>query len=207
MTLVTVTDDDWNWTADNPTPMPEWYPADGDWTVDHLARMPETNIRHELYDGVLVVSPSATPRHQRVVGNLYTMLRAECPDELEVFFAPLDFQPGPKRSFQPDVLVCRRDSIGQKNVTVPPALVVEVASPSTRGFDLIFKREMYRASGVASYWIVDPEAVTVEALDLVNGAYRTVAKAAGPDRVRLELPYPVEICPAELMSDGSTDPK
>ena len=204
MTLVTVTKDDRDWAEDHDEDgdtLPAWYPAEGDWTVEHLALMPENLVRHEIYDGVLVVSPSPTPRHQDVVGNIYVLLREHCPDHLKVFVSPLDFQPAHTRSFQPDVMVCRRDSIGQKNVTVPPLLVVEVASPTTRRFDQILKREMYRTSGVASYWIVDPDPVTVEAMDLVDGEYRTVAKAAGPDRVRIGLPYPMEICPADLLAD------
>ena len=40
-------------------------------------------------------------------------------------------------------------------------LAVEVLSPSTRRKDAVYKRSKYEDSGVASYWIVDPEAPSI----------------------------------------------
>src|SRR5256885_10543297 len=109
---------------------PEWM-LKPEWTVDDLDALPDEGLQVELFDGVLVVSPAPVPAHQRAVGGLFVLLRGACPPELEVFVAPLDFRPNLKRSFQPDVLVARRDRVGPKNLVRPPVLAVEVLSPST----------------------------------------------------------------------------
>src|SRR4051794_15111147 len=97
-------------------------PHDRDWTVDDLDALPDDGFRYELFDGVLVVSPAPVPVHQRAARALFRLLDAACPAELEVFFAPLDFRPNQRRSFQPDVLVVRRDQVGEKNIVQPPLL-------------------------------------------------------------------------------------
>jgi Uma2 family endonuclease len=169
------------------------------WTVDDLAELPDDGLRYELFDGVLVVSAAPSPVHQRVLGACYRLLFVRCTPDLEVFTAPLDFQPTRHRSFQPDVLVARRNAIGVKNLTAPPVLAVEVLSESTRSKDLIFKREMYQSSGVESYWVIDPQKVTFTAYDLVDGAYRRMATAVGGSVVTVTRPFPVAVCPADLV--------
>jgi Uma2 family endonuclease len=175
-------------------------PRRDEWTVADLDDLPDDGLQYELFDGVLVVSAAPRPVHQRVLLSTAVVLRAACPDHLEVFVAPLDFQPTARRSFQPDVLVARRDAIGVKNLTVPPVLAVEVLSAGTRSKDLIFKREMYATSGVASYWVIDPDEVTFAAYDLVDAAYRRVASATDAERAAVETPSPVTICPADLVA-------
>jgi hypothetical protein len=36
-----------------------------DWTVDDLDLLPDDGLQYELLDGLLLVSPSPTKRHQR----------------------------------------------------------------------------------------------------------------------------------------------
>ena len=43
-----------------------------------------------------------------------------------------------------------------------PFFIAEVTSPSTARYDRITKRRRYQRSGVAEYWIVDPDARIVE---------------------------------------------
>jgi hypothetical protein len=76
-----------------------------EWTVDDLANLPDDGFRYELFDGVLVVGPAPFVRHQRAARALFRLLDQACPAGLEVLFAPFDFQPSRKRSFQPDLLV------------------------------------------------------------------------------------------------------
>ena len=44
----------------------------------------------------------------------------------------------------------------------PPALLVEVLSPSSRQTDRSAKGKRYAALGVRHYWIVDPDARRIE---------------------------------------------
>jgi Uma2 family endonuclease len=144
-------------------------PRDHAWTVADLELLPDDGLRYELVDGTLLVSAAPSKQHQRVLGNLYLILRAACPPELEVFLAPTDYQPTATRSLQPDLLVVSRDDRGLKAVTTPLALAVEVLSPSSRSIDLVLKRELYEQAGVQSYWVVDPDNLTMRAWVLQEG--------------------------------------
>lgn len=170
-----------------------------EWTVHDLARLPDDGLQYELLDGILLVSPAPVPKHQRAVVAMLLLLHASCPPELEVFVAPLDWQPDERTSLQPDVLVVRRDLIGEKNLTDRLELAVEVLSPSTRRKDLVLKHSKYADAGVASYWVVDPQVPSIIAWDLVDGTYRPAGEATGDQAVTLHRPYPVTVTPAGLI--------
>jgi len=87
----------------------------GEFTFEDLDALPDDGLQYELVDGMLLVTPSPFPLHERAVTEIAYALRHACPDELEVFVAPLDFRPTSHRSLQPDVLVVRREDIGPKN--------------------------------------------------------------------------------------------
>jgi Uma2 family endonuclease len=174
-------------------------PEFGEWTVDDLEKLPDDGRQYELFDGVLVVSPAPWARHQRALGAIYRMLYAACPPELEVFVAPLDFQPTDRRSFQPDVLVVRRADVqDDAPLRRPLVLAVEVLSDSTRSKDRIFKREMYATSQVPLFWIFDPKRLEFTAFELCGETYEQAVHARGEERITVERPYPVVICPAEI---------
>ncbi len=174
-------------------------PRGGDWTVADLAQLPDDGLQYELADGVLLVSPAPVPRHQIVVGELYALLRAACPAQLQVLFAPVDYQPTDRRSLQPDLLVVRRSDVGQTRIVAPLVLAVEVLSPSTRSKDLLLKRGLYEQSGVASYWVVDPEEPSVLVLELQDGSYVEAGRVVGQDELAVALPYPVVLQPSALL--------
>lgn len=174
-------------------------PRDRDWTVDNLRALPDDGLQYELADGLLLVTPAPRPPHQRAAGRLFTVLNGACPPDLEVFFAPLDFQPTRRRSLQPDVLVVRKQDIGQTAIERPLVLAVEVLSPSTRAKDLILKRELYASSGVASYWAVDLDVPSITAWRLRDGEYVDERAATGRDELRVEVPFPIALVPASLI--------
>jgi Uma2 family endonuclease len=174
-------------------------PKSDDWTVDDLERLPDDGLRYELFDGVLVVSPAPRVAHQRAVLAIYRLLYAACPPELEVFVAPLDFQPTHKRSFQPDVLVVRRADVSETTpLQKPLVLAVEVLSDSTRSRDQIFKRAMYASSGVPLFWIFDPKVPRLHVFELQGQEYVEVTTATGAERVALDAPFPVTVCPSQI---------
>jgi Uma2 family endonuclease len=189
MTVVTVTHDG---------PL---LPSDGSWTVDDLDTLPADGLQYELFDGVLVVSPAPLPPHQRAVGAIYRLLHAGCPDDLEVFVAPLDFRPTHRRSLQPDVLVARRAEVDDNSpLHLPPVLVVEILSRSTASKDQIFKRALYAESEIPHFWIFDPTTAEFTAYELRGEDYAATAKAVGAEATLVMHPYPVRICPAELVA-------
>jgi Uma2 family endonuclease len=113
---------------------------DGEWTVDDLETLPDDGLRYELLDGTLIVSPAPVPRHQRAIVRLVLLLSAGCPADHEVFVAPLDWQPDRRTSLEPDLLVVRKDRIGERNITETPAIVIEVLSPGTARIDKMLRR-------------------------------------------------------------------
>lgn len=174
-------------------------PRDHPWTVEDLDDLPDDGLQYELADGILLVTPSPRPRHQRASMRLTALLLAACPPELEVFAAPFDFRPTNTTSLQPDLLVVRREDVLEEGLSGTPLLVVEILSPSTRAKDLVLKRALYAEAGVPSYWVVDPSAPSVTLLSLLGDAYDETGSAAGACRVDAPLPFPVSLVPGELL--------
>jgi Uma2 family endonuclease len=121
--------------------------------------LPETLERVELIDGEVIVSPSPSDRHQRLVVELVFALRGRCADHAPavVRVAPLDVRLGPGRIVQPDVFVVLSGipDASAEPLDVVPDLVIEVLS-SRRSYDRITKRVLYAEAGVRAYWVVDP---------------------------------------------------
>ncbi len=175
-------------------------PRDGAWTVDDLLDMPDDGLQYELADGLLLVTPSPRPLHQRMSSRLSVLLAQACPDHLEVFAAPLDFQPSRVTSLQPDLLVVRREDVGEERLTGTPLLVVEILSPSTRAKDLVLKRALYAEAGIPSYWVLDPTEPSITALELVGADYRQLGRVSGSEQLSLTAPYPLSLDAVSLVS-------
>ncbi|MGC3993631.1 MAG: Uma2 family endonuclease [Propionicimonas sp.] len=101
---------------------------------------------------------------------------------------------------QPDLLVARPEDFTEADLPVAPLLAVEVLSPSTRGIDLLLKKDRLERAGCAHYWVVDPDEPSVIAWDLADGAYREVGRAAGTELFEVASPFPVSFTPASLVS-------
>ena len=74
---------------------------------------------------------------------------------------------------QPDFSVVLPDGRARRTIRGlegPPDLVVEVVSRSNRQHDELTKRSLYGLAGVREYWLVDPEARSVEVLELHRDA-------------------------------------
>jgi Uma2 family endonuclease len=165
-----------------------------------LDAMPDDGYRYELLDGMLLVSAAPVPRHQVVSGNLHLLLRASCPPDLQVLYAPVDVVLADDTVLEPDLLVAPRQQFSAKDLPGAPLLAVEVLSPSTRRVDQLLKRDRYQEAGCPSYWLVDPQEPSVLALELEDGRYVERGRAAGTESLALGLPYPLTIVPADLLA-------
>jgi Uma2 family endonuclease len=178
----------------------------GPLTVADLEAFPDDGHRYELLDGVLVVTPAPTPVHQRAVLQLAMILAERTPAGHELFVAPLAVRPeqGPPSAqrieLQPDVLIASDALLTDRDLSGAPLLAVEVVSPSTQLFDRNLKKAAYERMGAAHFWLVDPLVPELVAYALDEaGTHRVVAHGVGDDVVRLELPFPVELRPADLV--------
>lgn len=171
----------------------------GPLTRADLDAMPDDGRRHELLDGVLIVTPAPAPKHQRVVKRLTRLLDDACPPGLEVFCAPLDVALTDDTVLEPDVLVARVADLTDRDLSKAPALAVEVLSPSTRRYDLLLKRSRYEAAGTPSYWVVDPDEPSVTAWELRDGSYVQRGRAVQGEELELAAPFAVRVVPNELV--------
>jgi Uma2 family endonuclease len=142
------------------------------------AELPETNLPTELWDGELVRSPAPSFFHQEIVDRFHDLLKSWVRQHRlgKTGFAPLDMILTSRRVVQPDVFFVSNQRLGivTDRLRGAPDLVAEVLSPDSRRRDRIDKRDLYEQHGVKEYWLVDPEAQTVEVLFLERGEYELV---------------------------------
>ena len=154
-----------------------------------LAHIPPDRLRYELSEGDLHVTPAPSPYHQWISKHLQRQLEAyfEGRGLGHVFNAPIDVILTHEDVFEPDIVVVTdRAQITKRAIEGPPALVVEILSPSTTLYDRTTKSRRYAALGIGHYWIVDGEQQALECYRLRNGAYETVTRLSGA--VRFEHP-------------------
>lgn len=181
-----------------------WPDQDRLLTVDDLEDLfPEDDRRLELDDGILIVSPMPVNMHQLVVTRLTMLLSAACPTGL-VVLAGVGVNITRYQHREPDVAVVPADSFGTKFQERPPALVVEVASRSTRLYDRNRKKDVYEGFGIPAYWIAEPEPdrPRLIAFELRDGKYQVAADVSADEQWHAEIPFPVTIKPATLVQTG-----
>ena len=152
----------------------------------------------EVVDGIVVVSPSASKRHNRVARILANALDAAGGTD---WIADTDFdvrlQDVPLTNRRPDVVVYRADTIDVP-ITRPEhvLLVVEVVSPGSETTDRIVKLDQYATAGIQFYWRVEQKASEVPVvctyiLDPARRRYRDSDVFTGV--VKASAPFPVEV--------------
>ena len=156
-------------------------------TYADYAAIPEDGRRYELREGELSVTPAPGTRHQGILRDLLGVLN----DHVRrgglgvIFPAPVDCILADTTVLQPDlvfVAVARQALVTGRGIEGAPTLVVEILSPSTAGSDRTVKAGLYARHGVPWYWIVDPEARTIEALALRGSTYEPAGRLEGSAR-------------------------
>ncbi len=125
--------------------------------------------RYQLLDGEMIVAPSPVTRHQVISARIFLALNQFVHQHSlgQVLFAPLDVVLSNHDVAQPDILFvsnARSAIITEANIQGAPDLVVEILSPGTAEYDRGYKQALYGRHGVREYWLVDPDAETVEVL-------------------------------------------
>jgi Uma2 family endonuclease len=138
-------------------------------TVRDLDLMPDDGKRYEVIDGELFVSKTPGLFHQLISGTIYSR-----------FDSYLKENPIGKVVSTPGVILSDLDGVIPDLVFISmeklaaavesdrihgaPELVVEILSPGSDNArrDRIAKLYLYAKFGVREYWIVDPEARTIE---------------------------------------------
>ncbi|MCS6902972.1 MAG: Uma2 family endonuclease [Candidatus Bipolaricaulota bacterium] len=147
-------------------------------TYQDYKLLPEEK-RCELIEGEFFMSPAPKPYHQIVLGRLYRKFQEFFEDRHGgiVLLAPTDVVFSDEDVVQPDLLVieqARFKIVQDECVRGAPDLIVEILSPTTIERDRVIKKKLYGRYGVREYWIVDPDAKTVEVLKLSEAGLETV---------------------------------
>jgi len=135
------------------------------YTVDEVLAFPADGKRYELVDGELLVTPAPAAPHQLVIGRLYLALAdyLRRTGSAQVVLSPADISWDRTKLVQPDLFVVPLSEVTASWKTYRTLLLaVEVISPSSARGDRLVKRRLYQHQGVATYWIVDPDAKLIE---------------------------------------------
>jgi Uma2 family endonuclease len=157
-------------------------------TLEEWADLPEDD-EGELVDGILVEEEMGGLAHESVVGWIIEVLRVWIAGRGgRVAASELKIAVTATRGRKPDVVAWlpghgplpRRGLIRR-----PPDLLVEVLSSRPRDHrrDRVEKAAEYAAFGVRWYWLVDPDACTVEILERGTDGRYVQALVAGGGRI------------------------
>lgn len=173
-------------------------------TYEDLLKLPD-DVRAEVLSGQIVTSPAPLPKHSKVQRSLGHFIGGPYDDDDGHggpggwwIFVEVDVRLGRHDVVRPDLAGWRRAHLpnpgDRRPIDVVPDWVCEVLSPSTAALDRVAKRKLYAESGIGHYWIVDVDARTLEAFELVNGRWLLVgtygddATARIPPFAEIELP-------------------
>jgi Uma2 family endonuclease len=184
-------------------------------TYEDLLALPE-DVRAEIHAGELVVMPAPMPRHlkpQRAIGRVI----GGPFDDDDGFGGPGGWWIFPEIEIRfgedvlrPDLAGWRRPRLAnpdQRPIDVVPDWTCEILSPSTASRDRVYKRRLYAKHGVAFYWIVDPDARTLEALELKEGVWTDAGTFDETATARVRPFEAVEVVVGRLFLPASTSPE
>ncbi|GAA1713120.1 Uma2 family endonuclease [Fodinicola feengrottensis] len=155
-------------------------------TLTEWDALPEDTSRHvELVDGMLVVAPKATPRHQFVRHQLAAVLNSQLPvewvaiPEVEVIVDATH----PPTVRAPDVVITSSEILDTNPPRLPAdqvVVAVEVISSGSRCADRVTKLVEYAEAGIPRYWLFDlTTPLSVRTYELFDRAYQLTNDMVG----------------------------
>ena len=132
-------------------------------TEEQFDQITDEDIKAELLDGELIVHSPATLRHDDLCTFLSFLMRGYADRKgLGLVYGTNNavMRLGGTRKLAPDLMFVRPRKpalVTAKELEGRPDLVVEVLSESTRRYDLMEKRQIYRESGIDEIWLVDED--------------------------------------------------
>jgi len=126
-------------------------------------------MRYQLLDGELAFIPESAGWRQGVLRRLHNAVKEfVIANQLgEVLLAPMEVVVSNYDVVQPDFMYIARTRtrlISCGALRAAPDLVVDLLSPDTPPAQVSYKQALYSRHGVREYWLVDPDAESVEVL-------------------------------------------
>lgn len=179
----------------DPVPLPEertWPPPRGGWTYQDYLRLPDDGYHYEVIRGELYMTAAPTIKHQDAVRNLLVALHLFVRERRQgkVYDSPVDVRLSEQTVVEPDIVFISRERLSiikESSIEGAPDLIIEVLSPSNWVVDRRDKFVVYEAAGIGEYWIVDPDAQTVEVYSLRQDRYALLERYEPGQRVQSEL--------------------
>ncbi|MEV5712154.1 Uma2 family endonuclease [Actinoallomurus sp. NPDC052274] len=179
--------------------LPEWMlslPEEGV-TAEEYDRMPEEICRRiEIVDGSIIVSPSATPRHNRIARLFANALEAAAPAPWQVTTdVDLRLADVPLHNRRPDVLVFDGDPDVLPVRPHQVLLAVEIMSKGSVSADRLDKPAEYAVVGIPHYWRVEQQnSGLITYTHILNATTRSYASSGAHTGVlKTDQPFPVAI--------------
>ncbi len=145
----------------------------------------------QLIGGEIIMSPSPSAIHQLIVGELYSLLKQFVKNNKigTVILSPIDVFFNESNVFQPDIIFIpnKNKDIIKQDIKGVPDLIIEVLSPSTAYYDLVYKKNIYEETGVKEFWTVDSEGKGIEVYENVDGKFILFSKSRSKGTVESKL--------------------
>jgi Uma2 family endonuclease len=181
-------------------------------TLEEFLALPEGPPYYEFEEGTLIPMPRPHARHQRILlalaaflwSHIETRKLGQVWPEVEVIL------PQRTRAYVPDLVFLAAEHLvrlqADGRIHGAPNLVVEVLSPSTRMRDRSTKLKAYRQAGVPWYWLIEPDALTIEELELTERGY-LVAQTIPPGQAFVPALFPGLTIDLAALIDEPVEPE
>lgn len=142
--------------------------------------------RWELIDGRPYLMSGPSVLHQDLSMQLSLALSAPLRGgPCRLFAAPLDVKLSDHDLVQPDLLVvCDEQQNRGSHIEGPPAITIEIVSPSSFRHDRLRKLNLYARAGVPEFWLVTPQPFMIEVLSNRNSLFTIAGAYSETDTVR-----------------------
>lgn len=163
------------------------YGGSRQFTYQDYLNLPESVLRTEILDGILVQEPAPLIKHQSVLTHLHILLHtyfSRQDPEGVVFVSPVDVTLSETVVVQPDLLYIsshNREIITETHITGAPDLVIEILSPSSVRKDRFDKYGIYQRFAIPHYWLVDAPGEFIEIYSLNDEGLYVRTGAASTD--------------------------
>ena len=155
--------------------------------IEFLAWEENQTERHEFFGGETFAIVGGTARHNRVTLNLASRIGDHLDGTTcQVFTENMQVQMA-YGVLYPDVMVsCGKAEAGDEQTVTDPKLIIEVLSPSTRGYDQRDKFILYRTlASLREYALIDPVKRQVEVFTWAEGGTWTLTDQTAADVLTL----------------------
>ena len=142
--------------------------------------------RHEFYRGEIFAMVGGTARHNRVILNLAAQISAHLDGTpCQVFAETMKVRLADEGVLYPDVMVtCGKAQAGDEQTITDPKLIIEVLSPSTKGYDKRDKFVLYRSlASLREYVLIDPSSREVEVFTMTEAGWLLTDQTSASDLV------------------------